>query len=449
MKLTVGEKVFDVINYIFITLISFSCFYPFLYIASLSLSSSRAISSGEVFLWPVDFNLEAYKQLVRDGQIFIAMRNTVLLTVVGSALNMVATILCSYALSKKRMRGRGVFTFIIAFTMFFGGGMIPSFILIRNLKLMNTYWSLWLPGLISTYNMIVLRTFFQGIPESLEEAAQIDGAGDPYILFRIVLPLSGPALATITLFHAVVTGKGGIFVRGWITTADYKDMKQNVPTSDPVVVHPFTTSFGRFDDHLPRSGVSAILCLNRDSKNAEAYIKYVDWAISLGRPNVITNGFEGIDYRMVNGEPVPIYIEDEAARLQRQTETIYRGEYSILSGVILPLERMLDNLDPNDAIGSSWARAEYAARSRQLTASPRAFVPFPPASDVINTFQSTTETQISSIEANVFVGHISVDEGLRQINNIKNAAGVNAVNAEKDAWYQKNKALFESLKGLF
>jgi putative aldouronate transport system permease protein len=203
MKLTAGEKIFNAFNHLFISLISFSCLYPFLYIIAVSLSSSRAISSGEVFLWPVDFNLEAYKQLVRDGQIFIAMRNTVLLTIFGTMLNMVATILCSYALSKKRMRCRGLFTFLIAFTMFFGGGMIPNFILIRNLGLMDTYWALWLPGLISTYNMIVLRTFFQGIPDSLEEAAQIDGAGDPYILFRIVLPLSGPALATVTLFHAV------------------------------------------------------------------------------------------------------------------------------------------------------------------------------------------------------------------------------------------------------
>ncbi|GHV06331.1 hypothetical protein FACS189485_14690 [Spirochaetia bacterium] len=116
---------------------------------------------------------------------------------------MLSTVLCAYSLSKKRLRGRGIFTALIVFTMMFGGGMIPNFLLIRNLHLMNSYWALWLSGLQSTYNMIIMRTFFQGIPESLEEAAQIDGAGDPYILFRIVLPLSGAALATVCLFYAV------------------------------------------------------------------------------------------------------------------------------------------------------------------------------------------------------------------------------------------------------
>jgi putative aldouronate transport system permease protein len=203
MKAAIGEKTFYILNYIFLTFIGLFCLYPFVYILATSFSSSRAVNSGEVFLWPVEFTLDAYRQILVDGQIFGAMRNTVLITVVGTVLSMVFTIFCSYSLSKKRLRFRRVFMSLIVFTMLFSGGMIPSFLLVRNLGLMNTYWALWLPGLIGTYNMIVLRTFFQGIPESLEEAAQIDGAGDPYILFRIVLPLSGAALATITLFYAV------------------------------------------------------------------------------------------------------------------------------------------------------------------------------------------------------------------------------------------------------
>jgi putative aldouronate transport system permease protein len=203
MRITPGERVFYFFNYLFLTLVALSCLYPFVYIIATSFSSSRAVNSGEVFLWPVDFNFESYKRLLLDGQIFRAMRNTVLMTMVGTALNMVFTILCGYALSKKRLFGRGPIMALIVFTMMFGGGLIPNFLLIRNLHLMNTYWALWLGGLVSTYNMIVLRTFFQGIPESLEEAAQIDGAGDPYILVRIVLPLSGAALATIALFYAV------------------------------------------------------------------------------------------------------------------------------------------------------------------------------------------------------------------------------------------------------
>ena len=203
MKASPGERIFYIVNYAILTLIALGCLYPFVYIIATSFSSSRALNSGEVFLWPVEFNLEAYKQLLLDGQIIISMRNTVVITLAGTSMCMVSTILCAYSLSKKRLRYRGIFMGIIVFTMMFSGGMIPNFLLIRNLGLMNTYWALWLSGLQSTYNMIVLRTFFQGIPDSLEEAAQIDGASDPYILTRIVLPLSGAALATITLFYAV------------------------------------------------------------------------------------------------------------------------------------------------------------------------------------------------------------------------------------------------------
>jgi len=203
MKKPIGEQIFNVSNYLFIGFVSFTCLYPFLYIISLSLSSSRAIASGEVFIFPVEPTIEAYRQLLQDGQIFRAMANTVVLTVVGTGMNMFCTILCAYALSKKRLDGRNAVMSMIIFTMLFGGGLIPTFLLIRNLGLMNTYGALWFSGLQSTYNMIVLRTFFQGIPESLEEAAQIDGASDPYILVRVVLPLSGAALATITLFYAV------------------------------------------------------------------------------------------------------------------------------------------------------------------------------------------------------------------------------------------------------
>jgi putative aldouronate transport system permease protein len=203
MKLPIVERTGRIFNYVFLSLIAFCCLYPFINIVVTSLSSRRAVYAGEVYLWPVEFNLDAYKEVLLDGQIFVSMWNTAILTVVGTVMSMTSTILCAYALSKKRLMGRGIFMGLIVFTMMFSGGMIPSFLLIRNLGLMDSYWALWLGGLQSSYNMIVLRTFFQGIPESLEEAAQIDGAGDPYILVRIVLPLSGAALATIALFYAV------------------------------------------------------------------------------------------------------------------------------------------------------------------------------------------------------------------------------------------------------
>lgn len=202
-RVTFGEKAFYIINYIFLGICAFLTLFPFINVIATSFSSSRAITSGEVFLWPVEPNIWAYKSLIEDGQLFIAMKNTVIVTIAGTAFNMVATIMAAYPLSKKRLKGRSFFLGLIVFTMLFSGGMIPGFILVRQLNLVDTYWALWLPGLVSTYNMIVMRTFFQGIPDSLEEAAAIDGANDIYILFRIILPLSMPVIATLTLFYAV------------------------------------------------------------------------------------------------------------------------------------------------------------------------------------------------------------------------------------------------------
>lgn len=203
MKSTKGERIFYAVNYCVLTIAAIACLYPFLYIIATSLSSSRAVSSGEVYIWPVEINLEAYKQLLMDGQIFISMKNTVVITLLGTLFCLITTTLCAYALSKQRLRGRKLFTGLIVFTMLFNGGMIPSFLLVKSLGLMDSFWALWLTGLMSVYNMIVMRTFFQGIPDSLEEAAQIDGANDPYILFKVILPLSKSVLATITLFYAV------------------------------------------------------------------------------------------------------------------------------------------------------------------------------------------------------------------------------------------------------
>jgi putative aldouronate transport system permease protein len=203
IKQSIGERAFHIFNYIFISLCGFLALYPFLQVIATSFSSSRAVSSGEVIWRPVEFNLLAYKQLLEDGQIFVAMKNTVILTVIGTTLNMLATILAAYSLSKKRLRGRGIFLLIIIFTMMFNGGMIPNFILIKKLGLMDNYLGLWLMGLIGTYNMFVMKTFFENMPESLEEAAAIDGANDIQIMIKLILPLSLPVIATLTLFYAV------------------------------------------------------------------------------------------------------------------------------------------------------------------------------------------------------------------------------------------------------
>ena len=203
MKDTFGERIFYKFNYTIIAISAFLCLYPFLYIVATSLSSNRAVNSGEVFLWPVEFTVEAYRQLLQHGQIFHAMRNSVVLAGFGTLFNMLLTILCAYPLSKPRLRGKGIIMGFIVFTMLFSGGMIPNFLLVRMLGLMDTYRALWFTGFMSATNMIIMRTSFQALPDSLEEAAQIDGANDPYILTRIVLPLSKAMLATISLFYLV------------------------------------------------------------------------------------------------------------------------------------------------------------------------------------------------------------------------------------------------------
>lgn len=203
IKATRGEKVFYAINYFLLTLLGIAALYPFVNTVATSFSGSRAILAGEVVLFPVDFTVEAYKQITTAGRIFESMWNTVVLTLVGTALNMLFTIMCAYPLSKKYFPGKNLIVTLITITMFFGGGLIPTFILIKQLNLMDKYAALWVLSLYSTYNMIILRTFFQELPAELEESAKIDGANDIVILFRIYLPLSKAVLATLTLFYAV------------------------------------------------------------------------------------------------------------------------------------------------------------------------------------------------------------------------------------------------------
>ncbi|MEE1225101.1 MAG: carbohydrate ABC transporter permease, partial [Clostridia bacterium] len=192
-----------VVNYIILAICVLVTLLPFAMILAKSLSSSVAIESGKVFLWPVDFNVQAYKNLIADGQLLRSMKNTVFITIIGTMLNMIFTTTAAYALSKKRLMGGKFIMKMMTFTMIFSGGTIPHFIVVKSLGLMDTYGSLWLPGLITVYNLIVMRTFFEQLPDSLEEAAKIDGANDLIIFFQIVLPLSLATLATITLFYAV------------------------------------------------------------------------------------------------------------------------------------------------------------------------------------------------------------------------------------------------------
>lgn len=200
---TTGERIFNVINTILLIFCGVITLFPFINIIATSLSSSRAIISNEVMLWPVEFTTEAYGRLIKDGQLLRGLKNTVVITAVGTLLNMMVTIFTAYALSKKRLKGRKQLMSFFVFTMIFSGGLIPTFIIIKSTNLVDTYWALWIPAIISVYNMTIMKNFFESVPISLEEAAQIDGASDWYIMFRIYIPLSKAVIATLSLFYAV------------------------------------------------------------------------------------------------------------------------------------------------------------------------------------------------------------------------------------------------------
>lgn len=195
-------ELFDYVVFAILVLVGTATLYPVANILSVSLSSPVEVSKGIGWL-PRDLDSTAYAYILRHPWIPRGYRNSIIYTVVGTGVNLFMTSLCAYPLSKKRLIGRGVFTFLIVFTMFFGGGLIPRFLLVRRLGMYNTMWALVFPTAIATYNMIILRTFFQNVPVDLEESAFLDGAGPWRILASIYIPLSKAAMATLALFYAL------------------------------------------------------------------------------------------------------------------------------------------------------------------------------------------------------------------------------------------------------
>ncbi|MBQ3669003.1 MAG: carbohydrate ABC transporter permease [Clostridia bacterium] len=198
-----GSKVFDVFNVILMFLFLLVTLYPFWYAIIISLSDGKAVMANRVSIVPIDMTFATYKVVLRDPSIVTGFRNTIIYTVVGTLINLAASSLCAYPLSRSQLPGRGIIMKLIVFTMFFSGGMIPTYLVVNSLGIIDSIWAIVLPGAISTYNMIVMRTFFMGIPESLHEAACLDGASEVQILVRVVLPLSKAILATMLLFYGV------------------------------------------------------------------------------------------------------------------------------------------------------------------------------------------------------------------------------------------------------
>ena len=201
---SLGSRVFDAINYTVITLAALITILPFFYIVGASFASEYELSVRPMFIIPQDVTLDAYKYIFSSNKLVQSFGNSVFITVVGTIINLFFTVTFAYPLSKKYLRARGFLLNMVIFSMFFSGGMIPSYILISNwLGMKNSYWSVLIPGAISAYNLMIVKNFFQGIPQELEESAHIDGCNDLGTLIKIVLPLSLPVLATFGLFYAV------------------------------------------------------------------------------------------------------------------------------------------------------------------------------------------------------------------------------------------------------
>ena len=197
-----SRRVFNVFNYLFLGVIMVITLYPLYYQFIVSISNGLDVMRGEVTFLPQNITLDTYRQFLK-GDLFMYMKNSVFYTVLGTFINLVMSSLCAYPLTRKQFSGRKFFTFMVTFTMFFSGGMVPLYLVVKELELLDTVWALVLPVAISTYNMIIIRTSFQAIPESLIESAQLDAANDVVILCRIVLPLSKAVLATMLLYYAV------------------------------------------------------------------------------------------------------------------------------------------------------------------------------------------------------------------------------------------------------
>ncbi|MBX4148234.1 carbohydrate ABC transporter permease [Paenibacillus sp. FSL W7-1279] len=196
--------IWDILIRLILIAASLACLLPFVHVVAKSLSEDAYVIANKVFLWPAGFTLDAYGKVFADQSILRSLYISVIITVLFTLIGMIVTICAAYPLSRKQLKGRSFFNFIFMFTMFFGGGIIPEYMLINSLGMLDTMWSLILPLSFSAFNLLILRTSISSnIPASLEESARMDGAGHFRILFSIVLPLSKPILATLSLFYAV------------------------------------------------------------------------------------------------------------------------------------------------------------------------------------------------------------------------------------------------------
>jgi ABC-type sugar transport system, permease component len=203
IKLSTGDRALLIAIYAFLIVLGFAAFYPFWNAAIVSFNEGTDTMKGGVTFWPREFTLDNYQIVFEDSRLINAFVISILRTAAGTLLGILLTAIFAYGMTKRELIGRKYYMIFCIVTMYFSGGLIPSFLLIRELGLFNTFWVMVIPGLISVWDMIIFRTFFMGLPGGLEESAKVDGSSNWGILFRIVLPLSGPVIATLSLFTAV------------------------------------------------------------------------------------------------------------------------------------------------------------------------------------------------------------------------------------------------------
>ncbi len=199
------DRIFNAVNYAFLSLCFLAVLYPLVFVVSSSFSSPEAVISGRVWLWPVNPNVEGYKLVFQSSEIWLGYGNTLFYTVVGTFINVLLTIMIAYPLARRDFYGRNTLMFLVTFTMMFSGGIIPTFLLVRAVGILNTRWAMILPNAVAAWNVIITRTYFEAtIPGELLEASQLDGCSNTRFILAVVIPLSGPIVAVITLFYAVM-----------------------------------------------------------------------------------------------------------------------------------------------------------------------------------------------------------------------------------------------------
>ncbi|MEI7026092.1 carbohydrate ABC transporter permease [Paenibacillus sp. y28] len=198
-----GNRIFDGVNYLLLTIIALVTIIPFIYVLAVSFTAPHIVAQGGFILWPKEFSISAYTYIFSTNTLMRALGVSIYVTVIGTLINLIFTSLLAYPLSRPQLKGRQIMLMAVLFTMLFSGGLIPTYYVVKAMGLINTLWSLMIPTAISAFNLIVLKNFFQQIPDGLEDSAKIDGCNDVGVLFRIVLPLSMPAMATFGLFYAV------------------------------------------------------------------------------------------------------------------------------------------------------------------------------------------------------------------------------------------------------